>query len=289
MNNSKMKSGFTLIELLVVMAIIAVLVSLLLPAVQSAREAARRMTCQNNLHQIGIALANYQEALRVFPPGVLGTSGSTAQNHLLHTWQALSLPYFEQGNLQALYDYNYRFDHAKNIQAVATSLAVFRCPSQSDEIVANRYGTGHYAGNAGTLPGDDNGVLYPISSIQMRDISDGTSSTIAVGELAYDVGGWARGANNSGGGGGGGGSQGFARSVLRWWRCQSGCAVPGMNPPATSCSSSCERRFQFSSRHAGGVQFLFVDGHVRFIGNETDVNLFGFLLTREASDVVVDF
>ncbi|MFH1924011.1 MAG: DUF1559 domain-containing protein, partial [Planctomycetota bacterium] len=111
-------SGFTLVELLVVIAIIGILIALLLPAVQAAREAARRAHCKNNLKQIGLALHNYQSTHQSFPPGVLGTSGSTQANHKLHTWQALILPFVEQVNLDSQYDYNVRFDHANNAAAV---------------------------------------------------------------------------------------------------------------------------------------------------------------------------
>ena len=280
------RAGFTLVELLVVIAIIGILIALLLPAVQAAREAARRASCKNNLKQIGLALQNYHAALNVLPPGVLGTSGRTSDNHLLHTWETLILPYMEQANLHETYDFRVRFDHAGNAAAVIQLLPVYLCPTMKDELVDNQFGPSHYAGNAGTVPGQDDGVLYPMSRINFRDITDGTSQTMAAGELAFDVGGWARGASNSGGGGGGGGGQGFARGVLRWWQCAASCARPGLNPPATTCSGSCERQFQFSSLHAGGGHFAFVDGHTDFFSDTTDVHLYRALLTRGAGEVV---
>ena len=282
--------GFTLIELLVVIAIIAVLMALLLPAVQPAREAARRSTCKNNLRQIGLALHNYESTHGVFPMGVLGTTGNTAAANILTTWQALILPYVEQTARYGQYDFDRRFDHAANAGVVSKLLPVYLCPSQPDaKLVLSLYGPSHYAANAGTTPGADDGVLFPISSTKIRDVTDGTSNTIAAGEIAFDFGGWARGAINTGGGGGGGGGQGFARGVLRWWVAAATCARPGFNPPVTTCSGSTERQFQFSSPHVGGGHFSLVDGSVRFISDNIDVQLYRSLITRAGGEVVGDF
>ncbi|MCB9954125.1 MAG: DUF1559 domain-containing protein [Planctomycetaceae bacterium] len=281
------RRAFTLIELLVVIAIIAVLIALLLPAVQQAREAARRSQCKNNLKQIGLALANYESSHRVFPPGVLGNSGSTQQNQLLHTWMAMILPEVEQANLQGKYDFNVRFSDPINAPAVVQPLPVFQCPSAVTPPEDLNFALSNYAGNAGTRAGRDDGVLFPLSTVRHRDILDGTSTTIAAGEIIHELGGWARGAMNSGGGGGGGGgggaSQSFARGVLRWWEC-SGCPQPGLNPDDTSA-----QRFLFSSQHVGGVQFVFADGHVQFLADSLDQNILRALHTRAGSEVVGEF
>lgn len=276
--------GFTLIELLVVIAVISLLIGLLIPAVQSAREAARMTSCRNNLHEIGIALHHYHDVSLAFPTGVLGNNGSVAAKQLLHTWEALVLPYIEQANLQQTYDFNFRFDSAANAAAVRRTVPTYVCPSSNDALVANLFGTNHYAGNAGTMPGANDGILYPLSTVRLRDITDGTSSTILCGELSTAIGGWARGANNGGGGGGGGGSQGFARSVMRWWECASACAQPGINVPLTTCSGGCEQQFQFSSRHPLGCNFLYADGHVQFVNKNEDVQLLRDLLTRSGGE-----
>lgn len=290
------RRAFTLVELLVVIAIIGILIALLLPAVQAARAAARRASCKNNVRQMGLAMHNYHSALNVFPPGVLGTSGSTSRGHLLHTWQTLILEYVEQSALYDDYDFDVRFDHANNAPAVLTKLPVYRCPELEDKLVLDRYGPGHYAGNAGTELGQNDGILFPLSAVRFRDVLDGTSQTIAVGELSHEIGGWGRGAINSGSGGGGGGGgggsgggHGFARGVLRWWRCASGCAIPGINPPETSCNSSCERRFQFSSKHTGGCHFAFADGHAQFVSETIDVDVYRALLTRAGGETVGEF
>jgi prepilin-type N-terminal cleavage/methylation domain-containing protein/prepilin-type processing-associated H-X9-DG protein len=279
------RRAFTLIELLVVIAIIGVIVALLLPAVQQAREAARRAQCRNNLKQLGLAVHNYESSHRTFPPGVLGTSGSVAQGQRLHTWLVQILPYVDQQNVQTTYDFNRRFDDPANAAAAQSQMPIFLCPSVTDPPASPQYAAGHYAGNAGTMAGQDDGILYPISRVRIGDISDGTSNTLLAGELRHEIGGWARGAMNTGGGGGGGGSQGFARAVLRWWKCSSNCAKAGINPPVTTCSSSCERQFQFSSPHAGGCHFLFTDGHVSFVSDSIDVGLLRSLTTRAGGEI----
>jgi prepilin-type N-terminal cleavage/methylation domain-containing protein len=294
-----LRRGFTLIELLVVIAIIAILVALLLPAVQSVREAARATQCKDHLHNVALALHNYESSHKVFPIGVMGTTGGSSIAEKLTTWPALILRELEQGPLYSQYDFNVRFDHASNAATVRQTIDVYLCPTQPDDgVVANLYGPGHYAGNAGTTPGANDGVLYPQSKVRFADVTDGTSHTIAAGEIAFEFGGWARGAigtgsgggggggggGGSGGGSGGGGSQGFARGVLRWWQAAATCATPGMNPPATNCSSSAERRFQFSSAHPGGVHFALGDGEARFLSENLDRNLFQALLTRAAGD-----
>lgn len=291
---ARISRGMTLIELLVVIAIIGILVALLLPAIQAAREAARGVWCRNNLRQLGLALHNYHDALGRFPPGVLGTSGSTSATEKLHTWPAFLLPYLEQGTIQQAYDFQVRFDHPNNALAVAQPLTVYVCPS-APRSEPTAFAPGYYAGNAGTLPGRNDGLLFPLSELQLRDVRDGTSQTLMVGELAYEIGGWARGAVNSGSGGGGGGGsgggtgQGFGRAVLRWWRAAQNCAQPGINPPLTNCSGSVERQFQFSSFHAGGCYFTLVDGSTRFVGDTVATQLLHALLTRQGGDVVSDF
>jgi len=287
------RRAFTLIELLVVIAIIAVLVALLLPAVQQAREAARRAQCKNNLRQIGLALHNYESSNRVLPPGVLGDNGSPAAGQLLHTWMAQILPGLEQGALYRQYNFNVRFDAAANAAVVVTAVGVYTCPSVPAASTGSLFAPTHYAANAGTIPGQNDGVMYPLSRVAFQDFLDGTSGTIAVGEVALSIGGWAQGAVNQGGGTGGGGgagaSQGFGRNVLRWWSCAASCAKPGINPALTNCSGGCEQQFQFSSVHVGGAQFTFADGHTAFLSQNTDVTVLRAVMTRAGSEVAETF
>jgi hypothetical protein len=211
----------------------------------------------------------------------------------------LLLPFVDLLPVHEQYDFNRRFDHNKNAKTVALILPIYICPSQPDRgKVDNRYGPNHYAGSAGTIPGVNDGVLFPLSSVRFAELTDGASNTIATGELAHEFGGWARGAINAGSGGGGGGGgggsggggsgggggQGFARGVMRWWKAAPNCAQPGMNPPKTNCSNSAERRFQFSSAHQGGCHFFLCDASGRFVGQSIDDDAFRALITREGAE-----
>lgn len=128
------RKGFTLVELLVVIAIIAILVGLLLPAVQSAREAARRMSCTNNLKQLALALHNYESAFGFFPPSRLGDKvpieGSSVNGlSAYQSWTTLTLPFVEQGNLQNLMDFRFAWSALANRPAISTQLPLMTCPS----------------------------------------------------------------------------------------------------------------------------------------------------------------
>src|SRR5262249_41622874 len=128
----KRHSGFTLVELLVVIAIIGVLVALLLPAIQAAREAARRSSCTNNLKQFGLALHNYHDTLKVFPPGGIVKTSPTTRNFpsssVYVSVHAMLLPFFEEANLKNLYDNN-RPWQLQRPDVAATAVPVFVCPS----------------------------------------------------------------------------------------------------------------------------------------------------------------
>jgi prepilin-type N-terminal cleavage/methylation domain-containing protein/prepilin-type processing-associated H-X9-DG protein len=162
-------AGFTLIELLVVIAIIGVLIALLLPAVQAAREAARRMQCTGNLKQIGIALHNYHDTHATFPAGgwIAAVTDPTTKNMNIG-WSAVVLPGLEQ---RALYDglnLSYIYDHPSNSTATHTVLAIYLCPSEPRGVTLwNR------------APG---GAMIFNQTISLAQITDGASQTIQIGE-----------------------------------------------------------------------------------------------------------
>lgn len=279
------RSAFTLVEMLVVIAIIGVLIALLLPAVQAAREAARRTQCKNRLKQIGLAMHSYHDAHQVFPPGYISRPGytSVSPNEEEWGWAVFLLPYMERKPLYGEMSVNdRRLVEMLLATAVApfppprilvqTPIADFRCPSdRTEELLPARMrrfdgigaGTGfepatsNYVGvsglwnRAGALK--NNGVLYGNSSVSIRDVSgDGTSRTFLVGERHGRCGAaaWCGPRNPFGV------SDRGVYFVL-------GRVSVKLNHPDDVTSDGC--RVGFSSEHAGGGNFLFCDGSVHFI------------------------
>jgi prepilin-type N-terminal cleavage/methylation domain-containing protein len=307
------RGAFTLIELLVVIAIIAVLIGLLLPAVQKVREAANRAQCQNNLKQIGLALHGYHDVNNGFPPGY-SASGPYSDGALDTApgwgWAAFILPYIEQDNLYRQLNFN---QPVQNSPAIKTMVKVFLCPSDlpppSAFPVLDGFGNTvclaaptSYAPCCGSDASDTrdatgNGVFYRNSQTRIADITDGTSSTILVGERA-----WAK-VNGAWPGAIPGGVIKRGQSNP----CQPN--VPGASFPSSTLaiahahlnnalvdSDGSAGMDDFSSMHFGGSFFLFADGSVHFLRSVSSDNpdgsytsdglIFQALATRAAGEVV---
>ena len=213
MENRNKPSAFTLVELLVVIAIIGVLVGLLLPAVQAAREAARRIQCSNNLKQMGLSLLNYESAHRSFPAAATGPATSaSAGPPMRHGWVASTLPFIEQTNVQNVYDFRVHWYDPPNANVIQIPLSVYHCPSAENGRTAfsrsSAYGeriaaawdycnvnvASSVPGYAGTANAERRqGVMESREYCRLAQISDGTSNTLMVSECANRPDYWVRG------------------------------------------------------------------------------------------------
>lgn len=299
-----LRRGFTLIELLVVIAIIAVLIGLLLPAVQKVRSAAARMKCANNLKQIGLALQNYHDANQSFPPGVRSTHVSEwgETDTPGWGWAAYLLPHVEQDNLFRTIQFDLSITDPRNAVARVTPVPVFLCPSDAAQstFTTSKEANGKpgaaicdvaAANYLGMSTSDDffdsdsfaiswNGVLYPNSRVRLTDVTDGTSQTFAVSERIQRHG------------------------QVTWVG-----AVPGAGSFATENGVELDENIALTlgyvgdankpgevggswvsahhtSAHGVGANFLFCDGHVKFLTPSIDFATFQALATRAGGEVV---
>jgi len=306
------RDGFTLIELLVVIAIIAVLIGLLLPAIQKVREAANRTTCQNNLKQIGLALNNYQTQHGYFPPGALrspdtGTVGPFFQrfgvtaNGVRHSWTVFILPHLEQDPLQSRYNLNADWASAANQAARETIIPIFLCPStpggssrfnqKTVNGVMIRAAPGDYAPNnaySADLEGLGlvdvavirNGVLQVNQAWSIPEIRDGTSHTSVIAEDAGRPSLWRAGRQINTGGQTDGGWADHDNEYITHGFTTDGASNPG------PCHTNCTNNNEVYSFHTGGANHVFADGSVHFLRASMDIRLFVRFLTRSGNDVV---
>lgn len=301
--------GFTLIELLVVLAIVGILLALLVPAVQRARESARRISCSNNLKQLGLALHNYHDVHGLFPSGWIGVENGRQSAHDGGNgagWALMLLPHIEQTNLWFKFDSHYSIAHPRNAALRETSIKSYLCPSDPQPKFFEIEPAGHshdsaapaqvdaeielpianYVGVFGTeeldgceaSPGQGivwsngqcrgDGLLYHNSKTRMRDISDGTSSTMAIGERKTN-------------------------GELDWHSTWVGMVPGGEHAfqrilgSADHTPNSPDSHFDdFSSHHIGGAQFVFADGHVQFISDSINGKVYKALATIDGGETI---
>jgi prepilin-type N-terminal cleavage/methylation domain-containing protein len=308
--NGGLQSAFTLVELLVVIAIIGVLVALLLPAVQAARESARRMQCSNNLKQIGLALHNYHDVYKKFPSG----RTSMAQAIFLgHTTSVMILPYMELGNLQNQMNLGLTFNVRPNYDCASiTRLNAFLCPSNPEKEGVNWTGATnpcaganpnedsartHYEGIADSLthgrrspslPGgtqslvmpNGDGMFFHNSDIRFNDVVDGTSNTLAFGEIigrgknTYHCCAWHAYSDGIG----------TINGLNAPWR-----STPNRQLPLTHDNWTGDSFSGPASYHANGLFFVFADGSVHFLSQTIDRANLAALTTRNGGDVLGQF
>lgn len=312
----RLRHGFTLIELLVTMAIIGVLIAILLPAVQSARESARRTTCINNLKQIGLALHSYTDMHGALPSGYVSAWDSYFRREVGPGWgwAAMLLPELEQAPLYDLIHFDRPIHHPSNLTARTRALEVFLCPTDdmprvwtvtegavwiyggviySSLIPICDVAGSNYVGVFGIgEPGvDGDGVFSRNSFVRPSEVVDGLSHTLAVGERSIHL--------NAG--------RGHATWVgavpgAQLWSC---APDPYGDPDAGVCrredgsgmtlghtgegngpGSLMGDVNQFLSRHGHGAYFLFCDGHVRWLDGSMDYQVYKALSTRGGNEAI---
>ncbi len=260
---SMFRQGFTLVELIVVIAIIGILIGLLLPAVQSVREAARRSTCQSKLKNIGLALLNHESSKSMFPHG--------ATYLHFHSWNSAILPWLEQKSVHSQITFSKDWNDATGNLAISQQdLTIFQCPTS----IKNYAGRTDYCGISGTwrtaipvIPGDNNGVLFLAKSprakgVMIHTITDGTSQTIAVSEGAEML------EDNHG-----------------FWACGLNCFTHEEGGVNDSSRPSNE----IVSDHPGGANAALCDGAVRFISDQVDAATVAALCSRNGYESISEF
>ncbi|QDU63578.1 hypothetical protein Pan216_44590 [Planctomycetes bacterium Pan216] len=301
--------AFTLVELLVVIAIIGVLVGLLLPAVQQAREAARRMQCSNNLKQIGLAFHNYHDANNMFPLG--GPGGVPVSTSYLIGWPGRVLAYLDRG---ALFDELHELSPSPFTQlgpirtAVGSTetwsrpIAPYICPSSSvgpintkltSPTYANQHSVLHYRGVAGTNDvGFDSsssnatrhhstsGIMIPIGNVGASDVTDGLTKTLMVGEVSNDEG-WNNTDRTSWGGIQPWTWGSYYYSPTEWLQIDH----KYIQFPIGYTGNFEYNNTPFRSPHSNGAQFVMGDGSVIYLSSSTDLTVLKGMATRANNEI----
>lgn len=300
------RRAFTLIELLVVIAIIAILIGLLLPAVQKVREAANRMSCQNNMRQLALAMHNYSLNNGYFPAAMYSVVAPGNPSGTRHSWRAFTLPFIEQGSLQSLYKFDRHWHAPENFDAVQTQVKTFLCPSVPQRQSVTAVGSLTYPSGLGgndyeTTNGVKNGCLNPryVNDLQSRgalyknvptridDIADGTSQTIMFVECG------ARPSLFRGGK-----PTGLLHTEGYGWADHNGpFSLDGASPDGLVLESSsisasgaitgaairpmnATNQNEVYSFHVGGSNVAFCDGSVTFVRESISLAVFAAMVTR---------
>lgn len=292
------------------MAIIGTLVALLAPAVQQSRESARRLACQSNLRQLGLALHGFHDAQRVFPASGWTTAGPGNAAGKFVGWRSLLLPHFEQQNLQGQYDFEVHWWEGRNLTVAGQRLKILECPSVPQRIAISTavakpprpalafavpLAPADYEALMGVQPSIDaeryasplanRSVLFRNSAVRMAEITDGTSQTIVVVECSarplvyrgraprFDL------TNDQG--------QGWIDSegAFSLDGASTDGALQGQGPLLTPRAMNSTNENDPYSFHAGGGSFLFADGHVAFLEQTMSLTAFAALCTRAGGEL----
>ena len=308
------KKGFTLIELLVVIAIIAILIGLLLPAVQKVREAAARMSCTNNLKQLGLALHNYANTYESTFPASRVTVGTDKK---FRSWTPIALPYVEAEAAAKLWDPNLKWSTGANLTVSKMTFKLFMCPSAPSSrmtptspptltvpaLAGQTFGPGDYGSlNAirrrfytangvpnfptpGTKVDDETpGALKKVDPTPLLSITDGLSNTILLAEDAGRPNVFQKGFGDTGTN---------AADGFGWADPDGGCSLDGVVvgakgavwAPGGTCIMNCTNDSELFSFHTGGIGVTMADGSVRFLSQNVSAATLAAIATATGGDI----
>jgi prepilin-type N-terminal cleavage/methylation domain-containing protein len=290
------RTAFTVIELLVVVAVIGMLVAIVLPAVQRARESARMAACRNNLKQIGLALHEYEDVQRVYPPSSTsfveeGVWKANPLDYHLHSWASLILPDLEQAPLHDQVNYNVSSLAPENRAVAAMTIPVYRCPSFSGSnfsqeprytALSTSFAIRNYVALGATTIDSlwlkPDGAIYWQSKTRPRDLLDGSSHTFFLAETReQNAAVWIDGSTAS-----------VSTLIYDVNSATFSDLVGSLNytPYYPSGGQGIDCLWGPSSMHSGGAMHLFGDGSVRFINNEIAVDVYTAFTTRAGKEAV---